>query len=126
MSAGPDLSMRCSACDRYGCWEANPWCPFYGRCRESHADASMGDTVPHMQGMIQVRRLGISFHGAEMFDIDGATFSLGGATGEDNNCLIDTLGIFIVFPVNPPQQTSFETGRILLLNAVCEITHSYI
>jgi hypothetical protein len=57
----------CHACDRTGCWQANPSCRFYNRSREEHADALLGDTVPHMrQTRITCTADGMQVQGSEL------------------------------------------------------------
>eukprot|EP00973_Karenia_brevis_P033931 4682611-Karenia_brevis.AAC.1 len=43
------LSVGCNACGRSDCWTTNPKCLFFNRQRVVHADAQMGDNVPHMK-----------------------------------------------------------------------------
>ena len=44
-------SQGCHACGKTGCWNSSPLCPYakFGGSREDHADASLGDSVPHMR-----------------------------------------------------------------------------
>ena len=76
----------------------------YNRDRENHADAAMGDTVPHMnQTNIALYPDGAPLaHGAQRsanwyegrkleIVVDGNSFELGTASGKGCNCLIDTL-----------------------------------
>ena len=94
----------CHACDHKGCWLENPLCEFYERPRKPEPDAQLGDRVPHMretritctadgtnvEGRLRVNwwqnytdvRFGIN---------EEAEFSMGHASGEQCNCLIDTL-----------------------------------
>ena len=83
-SAAEIASGICDVCDEPGCWRRNPGCPYYGRAPEDHPDAALGDNVPHM-----VQRE-IRFEGQTVF-IDNQPFHRGLASGEDNNCLIDTV-----------------------------------
>ena len=93
----------CHACDRIGCWHANPRCLFYNRARDTHEDAQWGDTVPHlrqtitrctadgtqMQGRMQVYWWR-EYHDVR-FVINEQHFKMGKASGHECNCLIDTL-----------------------------------
>ena len=94
----------CHACDRRGCWHANPSCRYYTRVRESHPDATMGDSVPHMRetritctagGLNMEGRLHVNWWRQSndvRFSVDGeGPFSMGHASGDQCNCLIDTL-----------------------------------
>ena len=78
-------SERCAACDRVNCSIDNPDCPYYRRCRESHADAQLGDNVAHM------RQMEIEFHEDGSVSVDGKRLLPGGASSVSCNCLIDTL-----------------------------------
>ena len=61
-----------------------PWNP-------KHADAEMGDSVPHMR-QVKWELLAEQMHGGgELVRVEGRDFFFGRASGEDNNCLIDTL-----------------------------------
>ena len=94
----------CHGCDRQGCWHASSSCLFYKRFREPHADALMGDSAPHMRET----RVTCTADGSEMegrrkvnwwtqhsdvrFVVNEAQqFSMGTASGEECNCLVDTL-----------------------------------
>ena len=97
----------CHACDRRGCWRSKNTCPFkiFGGTREQHADAAMGDTVPHIR-QVDVR---VYADGSEVASgvprranwwrqhrhidvaVDGRVYQMGGASGDGCNCLIDTL-----------------------------------
>ena len=94
----------CHACDRIGCWNANPSCRFFNRSREAHADAQLGDVVPHMRetritctadGTLMQGRLNVRWwerYRAVRFTInDSAPLMMGFASGDECNCLIDTL-----------------------------------
>ena len=94
----------CHACDRRGCWQANPSCLFFARSRELHQDAGWGDSVPHMRetritctadGLDMEGRLSVDWwrqYRDVCFTVNGAEqFSMGKASGAECNCLIDTL-----------------------------------
>lgn len=94
----------CHACDRTGCWQTNPTCLFNGQPRASHEDAQLGDTVPHMRetsiactadGLEMQGRLGMNWwqeYEYVCFCVNESNFfSMGEASGEECNCLIDTL-----------------------------------
>jgi len=88
--SGAVSGARCSACDGFDhASSADTRCPYYHRgARLEHPDAQPGDTVPHMM------QTDIAFEqtpGGEHVIIDGQRFAVGGASGHDNNCLIDTL-----------------------------------
>ena len=78
-------SERCASCDRVNCSIDNPDCPFYGRCREAHADAQLGDNVPHM------RQMAIEFNEDGTVTVEGKRCLPGAASSVSCNCLIDTL-----------------------------------
>ena len=93
----------CHACGRKRCWETNERCRFYGRPREAHADATMGDVVPHMRE-IDMKCYADDFqiegqqsvnwwddHNTVFFEIDGLQLHMGHASGTGCNCLIDTM-----------------------------------
>ena len=67
------------------CSVDNPQCPFYGRPREPHADAELGDNVPHM------RQMAIEFEADGTVEVDEKRLVAGKASSESCNCLIDTL-----------------------------------
>ena len=99
------MVLTCRNCGRVG-HEDNrhlTW-PYYNRDRENHADAAMGDTVPHMSQT----NIGLYLDGAPLaygaqrsaqwyegrkleIVVDGKSFEFGTASGEGCNCLIDTL-----------------------------------
>ena len=93
--------LRCSRCDQVG--HATPDCPFYSRDREAHADAQIGDNVPHMS-QVQIT-ISANSHVVEQSQRDvgwwenqrieigvgGINFVLGKASGEGCNCLIYAL-----------------------------------
>ena len=94
----------CHACDRRGCWHANPLCLFYDRSREAHEDALLGDTVPHMRetritctadGTQMEGRLQVDWwrlYNDVRFVLNEAQhFTMCKASGHESNCLIDTL-----------------------------------
>ena len=75
----------CASCGRVNCSTDNPHCPFYGRRREPHADAQLGDNVPHM------RQMAIEFDADGTVEVDEKRLVAGKASSESCNCLIDTL-----------------------------------
>ena len=94
----------CHACDERGCWQGNPACEFYGRSRASHPDAEIGDSVPHMcetritctaDGFEMTGRLCVNWwqqYQCVRFTVnESEQFFMGRASGEECNCLIDTL-----------------------------------
>ena len=94
----------CHACGKTDCWQMNPACPYFGRCREDHQDAELGDSIPHMRethitctadGFAIEGRHGIDWwkqYKDVCFSINEVNhFSMGKASGEECNCLIDTL-----------------------------------
>ena len=78
-----------SGCDRCGrpfCHPDSPHCPFYGREREQHVDATQRDgSVRHVFQRKVVKT------DERTIEIDDRPFTLGYASGVDNNCLIDSL-----------------------------------
>ena len=63
----------CHACDRNGCWHTKPSCRFYNRARVDHADALLGDTVPHMrETCITCSADGMPREGPELHSVDSA------------------------------------------------------
>ena len=104
MSTEDEQRYRCVACGRIGCWTQSRQCPFHGRSRSTHVDASMGDNVPHMfQRDVQVYvngaqlLRGASLHRKQwgnrdvIVQVDSISFRIGTASGSNMNCLIDTL-----------------------------------
>ena len=108
------IANGCHSCDWPGCWNdgqglkrslnASSSCEFYGRTREYHADASMGDGINHIrQTDITCTADGIVIDGRckpnwwtrydEVRFVVNHTehFVMGTASGEECNCLIDTL-----------------------------------
>ena len=94
----------CHACQALGCWRTKPSCPFYGRDREGHRDASFGDNVPHMhQTRIEILKDGVALQPGRRLSqswwighnivlrIEGLHYCMGAASGDGFNCLIDTL-----------------------------------
>ena len=93
----------CHACDRQQCWSFNLQCPYYGRRREDHGDAEMGDTVPHMQqidvvciannAVVPAGEKGMNWwrYQRVQFLFEDHVYQMGQATCDENNCLIDTL-----------------------------------
>ena len=43
------MQRGCHACDKPMCWNTSPQCPYFLRSRERHADAGLGDIVPHIR-----------------------------------------------------------------------------
>ena len=85
---------RCRRCDGIG--HADIDCPVYplppgAPWNPDHPDARLGDNVPHMRQvrweLLRERTIG----GNEIVRIEGRDFYFGAASGDDNNCLIDTL-----------------------------------
>jgi hypothetical protein len=76
---------RCTACDRRGCKANSRLCPYFGRGRPAHIDASRGDNVPHF-AQIEVEQVGLG-----LYKINGRLRRQGFACGINNNCLIHTL-----------------------------------
>ena len=99
-------SQGCHACGKTGCWNSSPLCPyakFRGR-REDHADASLGDSVPHMREIetrcvadgvsVALRKQEVNWwmkHNAVHFYVNARWFRMGQASGKGCNCLIDTI-----------------------------------
>jgi len=94
----------CHACDRSGCWHASPACALRGQAREPHPDAAWGDTVPHMrETRVTCTADGSNIEGRlrerwwrpyrdVCFTVnDTEHFIMGEASGDQCNCLIDTL-----------------------------------
>jgi hypothetical protein len=110
LTPAPITAHRCTSCDKPG--HANnedPRCVFYRRNRgqidwaPNHPDSQLGNTVPH----ISETQIRISCNGVEQteahrepywyrnqvidIEVDGHTYRLGNASGDECNCLIDTL-----------------------------------
>ena len=94
----------CHACDRIGCWTTSRACRFYSRSRSSHADATMGDNVPHMTAtaveildggaeLLRDVKMPANWHSGRdvVVKVDDSFFHIGSASGGNMNCLIDTL-----------------------------------
>ena len=95
----------CSSCGQLGHADSSdPLCPFHGRARELHPDAAPGDNVPHMgQVDVQVFADGVlqppgerdplwyTGRGDVRVVVANRSFTLGYASGNDNNCLIYSL-----------------------------------
>ena len=75
---------ECTKCGRAGCNPNSPLCSYFGRERLQHPDAGWGDNVPHMRELRWERQ-------GQHICIEGELFAKGKATGQGNNCLIDTL-----------------------------------
>ena len=97
-------SNGCHACDRRDCWRANPACTLRGEARLNHPDAAWGDTVPHMrETRVTCTADGSNIEGRlreswwrpyrdVCFTVnDTEEFIMGEASGDQCNCLIDTL-----------------------------------
>ena len=92
--------LRCTRCDQVG--HVAAFCPFFRHERDGHADAQLGDNVPHIN---QVQII-ISANGVVMQEsqrevgwwenqsievaVGNINFVLGRASGEGCNCLIDS------------------------------------
>ena len=94
----------CHACDRRGCWHANPRCAFYNSARGPHRDSQWGDSVPHMRetritctadGAPMEGRLRVNwwtaYNDVRFAVNEQQQFTMGKASGHQCNCLIDTL-----------------------------------
>ena len=94
----------CHACDEKDCWQASPKCPFFGRSRELHQDAAWGDSVPHMRETgLTCTADGLGIEGQQSvnwwkqyrnvcFHVNEVNhFEMGTASGDECNCLIDTI-----------------------------------
>ena len=91
-------SGQCDRCGRVG--HDAEHCPFFRKSREAHADAQLGDNVPHMnQVNITIsadgavvekcqRAVGWFYHQKLEISVDNINFVLGKASGEGCNCLI--------------------------------------
>ena len=73
---------ECERCGRAG--HEGAACPSFSQPRLEHSDATSRGVGPHMF-QISVSRRG------DCFVVEGNTYSLGRASGQGNNCLIDTL-----------------------------------
>ena len=82
---------RCDACDRPGCYRAHPQCVLLGRQPEDHPDSQPGDSVPHISQLSWCLLGRSESHGAQVVEIENNQFFVGQASGDGNNCLIDTL-----------------------------------
>ena len=90
--------LQCSRCGDVG--HDAEHCPFFRRSREAHADAQLGDNVPHMNQVditIRVdgasveqcqREIGWFYNHKIEISVDNINFILGRASGEGCNCLI--------------------------------------
>ena len=90
--------MRCTRCDRAGHAAVN--CPFFRQERDGHADAQLGDNVPHVKQVqitISVNEIVMQQSQREVgwwenqrieIAVGGSNFVLGRASGEGCNCLI--------------------------------------
>ena len=97
-------SHGCHACDRRGCWHANPRCAFHNTAREPHRDSQWGDSVPHERetritciadGAPMIGRLRVdwwrAYNNVRFAVGEQQHFTMGKASGHQCNCLIDTL-----------------------------------
>ena len=79
----------CHACDRPGCWQESPQCTFFGRARVGHRDAAAtGSAAPDM-----FARVPVTFRRnarRTLVRVGEQEFVKGAASGDDNNCLIQT------------------------------------
>ena len=95
---------RCEDCGEWGhATKADEQCIYYGRAPEDHQDALPGDTIPHIsQVHVEIyaddvlqtsqRRKPYWYEGqAVEVKFDGKYYSLGRASGDGCNCLIDSL-----------------------------------
>jgi hypothetical protein len=94
----------CHACDKWGCWTTKESCKFFNKVREAHRDAGFGDLVPH-EKQVDIKIIdegtqvplhvqlpvGWWHRRRVVVRIDGLDFSIGRASGHQNNCLIDSL-----------------------------------
>ena len=94
----------CHGCDRQGCWHTSPSCVFYKRFREPHADALLADSTSHMRqthitciadGRVITGERNVNWwtgYNEVRFVVNHAEHVImGTASGEEYNCLIDTL-----------------------------------
>ena len=94
----------CHACDRRNCWRESPLCLLGGKPRETGLAGAWGDTVPHMREthitctadgrhLAGCRREGWweRYHDVYFSINDREHFVMGKASGDQCNCLIDTL-----------------------------------
>ena len=91
-------SGQCDRCGRVG--HDAEHCQFFRKSREAHADAQLGDNVPHMNQVditIRVdgasveqcqRPVGWFYHQRLEISVENINFVLGRASGEGCNCLI--------------------------------------
>ena len=103
-------SKKCDACERPGCWRANPECIFFGRAPSWHPDARPGDSVPHIRQVQWSKLPERTPGGAQVVRVEGQDFYVGEASGEGCNCLIDTL-----------KQTLSCTGASLALHSLAGV-----
>ena len=95
------LLLRCTRCDQVG--HAAAFCQFFRQERDGHADAQLGDNVPHItQVQITISANSVVMEESQRevgwwekqvirIGVDGQTFVLGRASGEGCNCLIYSL-----------------------------------
>ena len=94
---------RCPKCDRF-CWNDPEGCLFASRERENHPDAQLGDSVPHIRETdIAVFHNKIHVSSAVELSslrrarapievrVDNKFYTVGYASGDGCNCLIETL-----------------------------------
>ena len=78
-------SGRCGACGRPGCWRAHPRCHFHGQMPDEHDDAVQRGQGRHMNQ----RR--VVWRGPGVVEVDDVPLRTASGSGDDNNCLIDSL-----------------------------------
>ena len=116
----------CHACSHVGCWLTNRHCEFFERPRLDKADAQLGDTVPHMRET----RITCTAGGTHVelgprpvnwwrryADVrfcvnDAGEFSMGHASGDQCNCLIDTLRQHLALECDVREVRAFVQARV--------------
>ena len=114
----------CHACDRRGCWRANLSCPFFLRSRDEHRDAGWGDSIPHMRethitcvadgsniGGRRSQQWWRQFHDVRFIVDETEHFVMGTASGDECNCLIDTLRQQLNLDCDPRAVRAFVQTR---------------
>ena len=135
----------CHRCSKKGCWRESEACTFHGRAPEPHPDAEMGDTVPHMrETRITCTADGTRLEGGlrrvnwwrRYADVrfcvnDAGEFSMGHASGDQCNCLIDTLRQHLALECDIREVRAFVQARVrarrdkLLLGGYLELQHHW-